>query len=634
MTDRPDDLFVAFQRAVIGRYSLERELGRGGMGVVYLAREVRLDRQVAIKLLPPEYASQPELRDRFVREARTAARLSHPYIVPIHAVDDADGFVFIVMAYVDGGTLSQRVMEHGPLPARDVTRIMREVAWALAYAHAQGVVHRDIKPANILLEKGTGRAMVADFGIARLTDTLGDTASGMVLGTPEFMSPEQAAAEPLDGRSDLYALGVVSYFALTGTLPFTGSTAQIVLAQHLTQAPVPAGTAARGAPRVLTEAIDRCLEKAPEARFATGEALAEALESGREKSVEVPVPIRVFLDRRRTAVLLVPIAVTFSAGSGITASLMQHGQEWALPLVGLGAFAGFVILPLAIVLVRLRRVLRLGYGRDDILAGLRVGFERRREEFLYEFGAEPTKREKLFRLASRTSGVVALVSIATLIATRGTMVTFVAPIAVTSMYVGIITTAFTQKWRRLRSATQASWSKFWSGRIGETLVKLAGYRLGSRAIPADRPTELAIAMSAEAMFDSLPREQRAALGDVPAVLRELEAHARVARARIGELDAGIAEAQHGRGAQRGVSTSRQDALVADLTERRARAEERLSELVTALENVRLDLLRLRTGGGSVEGVTRDIAAARAFGEEADRLLASGREVEDAIRSFQ
>src|SRR4051812_38257865 len=156
MTELPvDGTFIAFQQAIAGRYSLERELGRGGMGVVYLAREVRLDRRVAIKLLPPELAMQSTLRDRFMREARTAARLSHPYIVPLHAVDEVAGFVFYVMAYVDGETLSQRVASRGPLPPHEATRILREVAWALAYAHAQGVVHRDIKPANILLEKGT-----------------------------------------------------------------------------------------------------------------------------------------------------------------------------------------------------------------------------------------------------------------------------------------------------------------------------------------------------------------------------------------------------------------------------------------------------------------------------------------------
>src|SRR5256885_10041143 len=155
-----DALFLAFQDAVAGTYSFQRELGRGGMGVVYLAREVRLDRSIAIKLLPPELAAIPKLRERFMREARMAARLSHPYIVPIHAVDEVGDFVFYVMAYVDGETLAQRVASRGPLSPGDTTRLMREVAWALAYAHAQGVVHRDVKPANILLERGSERAMV------------------------------------------------------------------------------------------------------------------------------------------------------------------------------------------------------------------------------------------------------------------------------------------------------------------------------------------------------------------------------------------------------------------------------------------------------------------------------------------
>src|SRR5256885_8344988 len=152
-----DRLFLDFQSAIAGRYPLQRELGRGGMGVVYLAREVRLDRPVAIKLLPPDLAAQQSLRDRFMREARTAARLSHPYVVPIHAVDEIGGFVFYVMAYVDGETLAQRVAARGPLPPQEATRILREVAWALAYAHAQGIVHRDIKPAHILIERGHER---------------------------------------------------------------------------------------------------------------------------------------------------------------------------------------------------------------------------------------------------------------------------------------------------------------------------------------------------------------------------------------------------------------------------------------------------------------------------------------------
>ncbi|MDE3173841.1 MAG: serine/threonine protein kinase, partial [Gemmatimonadota bacterium] len=155
-----DALFLAFQSALAGRYSIERELGRGGMGVVYLAHEVHLDRPVAIKLLPPERAADPALRERFLREARLAAKLSHPNIIPIHAVDEAGEFVFYVMAYVDGETLAERVRTRGPLPSSEGARVLRDVAWALAHAHGQGLVHRDVKPDNIMLEYGSGRVLV------------------------------------------------------------------------------------------------------------------------------------------------------------------------------------------------------------------------------------------------------------------------------------------------------------------------------------------------------------------------------------------------------------------------------------------------------------------------------------------
>jgi len=153
----PEQLFLAFQSALAGRYSIDRELGRGGMGVVYLAREVHLDRLVAIKLLPPDLAARPALRERFLREAQLAAKLSHPNIIPIHAVEQAGGFVYYVMAFVDGETLAQRVQSRGPVSATDGIRLLREVAWALGYAHGQGLVHRDVKPDNILIEGATGR---------------------------------------------------------------------------------------------------------------------------------------------------------------------------------------------------------------------------------------------------------------------------------------------------------------------------------------------------------------------------------------------------------------------------------------------------------------------------------------------
>src|SRR5688572_16015326 len=304
------------------------------MGVVYLAREVRLDRPVAIKLLPPELAVHGSLRERFLREARTAARLSHPYIVPIHSVDEVEGvglgvggaFVFYVMAYVDGETLADRVRARGPLPAHTVTRVMREVAWALAYAHAQHVVHRDVKPANIMLERGTERALVMDFGIARVTSvtdesrslaTLGMTGVGEVMGTPEYMSPEQACGEAVDGRSDLYSLGVVGWFALTGTLPFSGS-AREVLAQQVTVTPPPVASVAKGATRAMAAAINKCLAQDPAQRFATGEEVADALAQSIEKKEEVPVPLRVFLDpRRNIPIMAIPVAGMFFLGGAV-----------------------------------------------------------------------------------------------------------------------------------------------------------------------------------------------------------------------------------------------------------------------------------------------------------------------------
>lgn len=171
----PDREFLSLQAVVAGRYSLERELGRGGMGIVFLARDVALDRPVAIKLLPPKLAAIPELRERFLREARTAANLSHPNIVPIHAVEERDDIVYFVMGYIDGETLGQRVRRNGPMARSMAARLVQEVAWALGYAHGRGVVHRDIKPDNVLIDKGSGRALVTDFGIARISDSPGMT---------------------------------------------------------------------------------------------------------------------------------------------------------------------------------------------------------------------------------------------------------------------------------------------------------------------------------------------------------------------------------------------------------------------------------------------------------------------------
>ena len=253
------------------------------MGVVYRARDERLQRRVAIKVLPPELAFQQDIRERFTREAQTAARLSHPHIVPIHSVGEGQGLVYFVMGYVDGESVAARIRRRGSLPVEEARRIMMETADALSAAHAMSVIHRDIKPDNILLEGTRGRVMVTDFGIAKaLSATSGATLTGIgvAIGTPAFMSPEQAAGErDIDGRSDLYSLGVVTYQMLTGALPFNAPSVAGILMKQITE-PAPDLRIKRpDTPEDLAQAVGRCLEKDPEGRWATADALRRALES-------------------------------------------------------------------------------------------------------------------------------------------------------------------------------------------------------------------------------------------------------------------------------------------------------------------------------------------------------------------
>lgn len=271
-------LLEALQATLAGHYTLEREIGRGGMGVVFLARETRLDRAVAIKVLPRHLAVNPDLRERFLREARTAAQLSHPHIVPIFRADEIDGFAFFTMGFIDGENLAERLQQRGPLSMPDAVRLLRETAWALAYAHARGVVHRDVKPENIMVERGSSRAIVTDFGIARDQLAASLTADGMVLGSAHYMSPEQAAGDAVDGRSDLYSLGVVGFQILSGQRPFEAKEAATVMAHHVTRPAPSLASVMPQLPHSLVSVIDRCLSKSPSDRYPNGEALAEALQ--------------------------------------------------------------------------------------------------------------------------------------------------------------------------------------------------------------------------------------------------------------------------------------------------------------------------------------------------------------------
>ncbi len=255
------------------------------MGIVYRARDKRLKRVVAIKLLPPELSFRRDIRSRFLREAETAAQLGHPNIVPIYSVDEVGNLVFFVMACIDGDNLAKMLQKRGPLPIENARRWITEVADALAYAHARGVIHRDIKPDNILLDGIDGRALVTDFGIARAMMDSGEssrlTATGMAIGTPAYMSPEQASGDrQLDGRSDLYSLGVVAYQMLVGEPPFVANTTPALLVKHLAEMPVPISQRRSDVPNDLAMIVMRLLEKAPENRFQSATDVVQALKSG------------------------------------------------------------------------------------------------------------------------------------------------------------------------------------------------------------------------------------------------------------------------------------------------------------------------------------------------------------------
>jgi serine/threonine protein kinase len=272
------------ERALSTHYELDSEIGRGGMGVVYRAKDRRLKRTVAIKVLPPELAFRSEIKTRFLREAEMAAQLNHPNIVDIYAVDEAGGIVFFVMAYITGDNVAKLLHEHGPLPIDQTRRILRDVADALAYAHERGVIHRDIKPDNILIDADSGRPMVTDFGIARAVSE-GETrltATGIAIGTPTYMSPEQASGErAIDGRSDLYSLGILGYQMLSGEPPFVGNSTPAILVKHVSERPTPIEQRRSDVPQDLARVIMQLLEKDPANRFPSAGSVVVALDTGR-----------------------------------------------------------------------------------------------------------------------------------------------------------------------------------------------------------------------------------------------------------------------------------------------------------------------------------------------------------------
>lgn len=294
-------------------YQVVRELGRGGMGIVFLARDIMLHRLVAIKVLRRELARVEEHRERFRREARVTARLNHSGVVAVHGFAEIGDLVYIVMEYVSGTALSSRLGAVGKIEPDIARVILASLARTLDHAHARGIVHRDLKPENVLVDRETGRPRLTDFGVAlsRSLDPVPEEAA-RAFGTPQFMSPEQAAGETdLDGRSDIYSLGVLGYQMLTGVLPFDAPRFAVLASMHIAEQAVPVLARAPQTPRDLAVTIEKCLEKAPAMRWRRARELADALEP--KQTIQLSISNLVSIIGRLAA--LVAIALSLSSGS-------------------------------------------------------------------------------------------------------------------------------------------------------------------------------------------------------------------------------------------------------------------------------------------------------------------------------
>jgi len=636
-----DPLFLELQTAVAGRYSLERELGRGGMGIVYLARDVSLDRLVAIKLLPPELAGRPALRERFLREARTAARLSHPNIVPIHAVEESGRLVWFVMAFVPGESLGQRLRARGTVPPVEATRILRDIAWALSYAHTQGVIHRDVKPDNILLEAGGRRALIADFGIAAPVEGGGDSAERIV-GTVAYLSPEQASGERVDGRSDLYSLGVVGYCTLAGRLPYPVTRLSELVLRQLAAAPPALASVAPHLPRALCRAIDRTLAPLATARFQTGEEFANALEQLGSSSTELPAPFRVWIQKgnqRRSPVMLLILMWGLPSLVGIVFAIAGRDEFGAATAMSV-LLALVVTVPALVVLsarlLHTRRLLAAGYSHADLILALEQHVEQRREELAFEHGNTPSTLGTVVNggiLVALVVGIGALIAGGALGYPAAGPMIMTGSIALTG---ALLLGALRNIIPGARAGARDRWAefalRFWKGRFGQWLTRLAGWRLKAQSAPEallHRATEVALGEAADALFRALPAGERRDLRQLPEEIRYLSSQAQLMRRKIEELDDLIARAApdtlFGEGRRQG------DGGAAELTGARDLWASRLRETVTLLESIRVGLLKLHAGSAVPEALTADLDAARELKERLGMLLEGQAEADQLLR---
>ena len=597
MNEADSALATRLSHALGKGYTLEGEIGRGGMGVVYTARDERLKRQVAVKVLPPDLAFREEIRVRFLREAETAARLSHPHIVPIYSVGESpDGLVYFVMAYVDGEPLSAKLKRRGRLPPEEARRIMSETADALGAAHALGIIHRDVKPDNILLEGSRGRVVVTDFGIAKaLSSTTGGatlTGTGVAIGTPHYMSPEQAAGDrEIDGRSDLYSLGIVAYQSLAGELPFRAPTVPGILMKQIMER-APLVTEKRpDCPVDLAAAVGRCLEKDPEDRWPTADALRRALEA-RSATVYRPV-------QRQPARPLPPPQAPRARDRGGRRALRRREREE-------------------------ERARTEASGEPRIVRESRASFVR----WLSVTGAlvvlDVVTGNQLGQLVLVVSGGMAAFSLV--------------PKYVRLWHAGY-------SWRDV-IARPAAPDAIAPRRASTALPAASAEEFGPyievvRQTRGDRAAILKI-------VDGLPASERKLLPDVlstvDALLKRAEDLARVLHAMGAGVEGGVidridekisATERQAEGAERGRQLDllhRQREALGELLNRRRQVEEQLESCGLAMQNVRFDLLRLRSAGvAAVLGdLTHATEQARALSRDVDHAIAAADDIREAL----
>jgi serine/threonine protein kinase len=606
-----DLLAKRLSQALGTSFTLEGEIGRGGMGVVYHARDERLKRKVAVKVLPPELAFREEIRIRFLREAETAARLSHPHIVPIHSVGEGpEGLVYFVMAYVDGESLGARLKRRGRIPPEEARRILMETADALGAGHALGIVHRDVKPDNILLEGSRGRTVLTDFGIAKaLTSSTGPgtlTATGVAIGTPHYMSPEQAAGDrEIDGRSDIYSLGVVGFQMLTGELPFSAPTVPGLLLKQITEQAPYLKDKAPTCPDDLASCVMRSLEKEPEARWPTADALRRALESrsappyrprrtGRStrfstgaESAGPPAQLQGRgrpdspMARRRSGRAALKEAKTQLTASGepkMVAEFRDRVVTWVgicggmlvIDLITGGGinFAQWVALPWAAfgILPRYMKLWQSGYSWRDVL----------------HRPAALDGAEARLGLARRNANAPAT------------------------------TEEFGHQLETVRQARNDR----------EAIMKIM------ERVPA---SERKLLPDVTATIDALLKRAE----DLARMLHGMSAD--VDEGALARLDDRIeAVRHHEEGTERERQLSlleRQKQALGDLLTRRRRVEEQIESCVMAMQNVRFDLLRLRSAGVAavLSDLTHATQQARALSRDVDHAIAAAGEIDDIMR---